>query len=55
MNHDNPDRVFHSIHDSFVNALNDHADVREIVPEFFYLPELFLNSNQINFGVRQDG
>jgi hypothetical protein len=55
MNHDNPDRVFHSLHESFVNALNDHSDVREIVPEFFYLPELFINANHINFGNRQDG
>jgi hypothetical protein len=43
MNHDNPDRIFHSLHESFLNALGDHSDVREIVPEFFYLPELYLN------------
>ena len=36
MNHDNPDRIFHSLQDSFLNALSDHSDVREILPEFFY-------------------
>ena len=54
MNHDNPDRIFHSLKESYQNALNDHADVREIITEFFFLPELFLNKNKINFGKRQD-
>ena len=54
MNTDNPDRIFHSVEESFTGALCDHSDVREIVPEFLYLPEIFVNSNQINFGRRQD-
>ncbi len=28
--------------------------MREISPEFFYLPELFINKNRIAFGRRQD-
>ena len=52
---DSPDRGFHSLHDSIHSALNDHADVRELIPEFFYCPELFINHNQINFGKKQDG
>jgi len=52
MNHDNPDRIFHSLQDSYLNALSDHSDVREILPEFFYQPELYLNLNKINFGKR---
>ena len=52
MNHDNPDRIFHSLQESFQNALRDHSDVREIIPEFFYLPELYLNSNHVDFGRR---
>jgi lysosomal-trafficking regulator len=52
---DSPDRGFHSVHDSLMSALNDHADVRELIPEFFYCPELFMNLNRINFGVKQDG
>jgi len=54
LNLDNPDRIFHSLHESYANALKDHSDVREIVPEFFYLPELFVNSNKVAFGRRQD-
>lgn len=54
MNHDNPDRIFHSMQNSYTNALKDFSDVREIMPEFFYLPEMYLNNNKINFGKRQD-
>jgi hypothetical protein len=42
---DHPDRVFTSIDYSFQNALNDFSDVRELIPEFYFLPEMFLNSN----------
>ena len=54
MNLDNPDRAFHSLQDSYINALKDFGDVREILPEFFFLPEMYLNSNQYNFGKRHD-
>ena len=54
LNHDDPDRVFHSLSDSYHNALKDFSDVREIMPEFFYLPEMYLNLNHIKFGRRQD-
>lgn len=52
---DNPDRVFCSLEESFYNALNDFSDVRELTPEHYYMPELFLNKNQVNFGTRQNG
>ena len=29
--------------------------MRELIPEFFCLPEMFMNSNDINFGYKQDG
>jgi hypothetical protein len=35
--------------------LTDHADVRELVPEFYFCPEMFMNLNKIKFGVKQDG
>jgi len=54
MHHDNPDRIFYSLEESYKNALNDHADVREIIGEFFYLPEMQINMNKIKFGKRQD-
>ena len=36
------------------SCLVDFNDFRELVPEFFYFPEIFLNMNQVNFGIRQD-
>lgn len=52
---DLPDRLFSSISDSFHSAIDDIADVREIIPEFFYLPEMFMNINSIEFGMTQSG
>jgi len=52
---DNPDRVFSSLEESFLNALTDFSDVRELTPEHYYLPEMFMNNNMVNFGVRQNG
>ena len=52
---DTPDRGFHSVQDSLNSALADTSDVRELIPEFYYCPELFLNLNKIKFGTKQDG
>jgi len=52
---DHPDRVFRSLQASFTNANTDFSDVRELIPEFFYLPEMYLNKNHCNFGTKQDG
>lgn len=29
--------------------------VQELIPEFYYLPEIFVNSNNYNLGVMDDG
>lgn len=29
------------------------TDVRELIPEFYYLPEFLLNQNKYDFGIRQ--
>jgi len=47
--------VFFSLDQSFVNALTDFSDVRELTPEFYFLPEMFVNHNRCNFGKKQDG
>ena len=52
---DLPDRLFHSIDDSYFSAIDDIADVRELIPEFFFLPEMLLNLNKIFFGKMQSG
>ena len=51
---DHPDRLFYSIEKAWSSASRDNmTDVRELIPEFYYLPEFFLNQNQYDFGTRQ--
>jgi hypothetical protein len=53
-NFDHPDRLFFSIAKAWESASRDNmTDVRELIPEFFYLPEFLTNSNGYNFGMRQ--
>ena len=54
-NLDHAERLFHSIPEAWKNVLHNPSDVKELVPEFFYLPEIFENINKIDLGVRQDG
>lgn len=51
---DDPNRLFFNIFKSFNSASTQKADVRELTPEFFYLPEMFVNQNNFNFGKRYD-
>ena len=51
---DHPDRLFYSIEQTWKSAARDNmTDVRELTPEFFYLPEFLTNLNAYNFGLRQ--
>jgi hypothetical protein len=52
--YDVADRLFYSVDHALESALNDISDVREIIPEFFFLPEMFQKHN-IKFGEMQDG
>ncbi|CAG8498804.1 10181_t:CDS:10 [Paraglomus occultum] len=52
---DHADRQFHSIAGAWDSCLNASGDVRELIPEFFYLPEFLTNHNNFDLGVRQDG
>ncbi|KAI8930272.1 hypothetical protein BC831DRAFT_502404 [Entophlyctis helioformis] len=53
---DHPDRLFHSIGGSWASASRlNTTDVRELIPEFFYLPEFLRNHNKFEFGVKQTG
>lgn len=52
---DDPNRIFQSIAHSYQHSLNDFSDVRELIPEFYCLPEMFVNSNFCNFGFKEDG
>ncbi|KAI3321630.1 beige/BEACH domain-containing protein [Xylariaceae sp. AK1471] len=53
-NFDHADRLFFSIEGSWKSASQDNgSDVRELIPEFFCLPEFLTNVNGYNFGSRQ--
>ncbi|CAG8541891.1 2926_t:CDS:10, partial [Racocetra persica] len=52
---DHADRQFYSIQDTWHSVNNASGDVRELIPEFFYLPEFLVNHNKFDLGVRQDG
>lgn len=53
---DHPDRLFHSISESWQSAsAKNMMDVKELIPEFFYLSDFLLNANRFIFGKRQDG
>uniref|UniRef100_A0A8C5GNI3 Neurobeachin n=1 Tax=Gouania willdenowi TaxID=441366 RepID=A0A8C5GNI3_GOUWI len=52
---DHPERSFSGIGCSWRNCQRDTADVKELIPEFYYLPEMFVNSNEYELGVREDG
>jgi len=50
------DRLFHNIGSSWKSASEENLqDVRELIPEFFYLPDFLTNTNHFDFGVTQKG
>ncbi|XP_076787562.1 WD repeat- and FYVE domain-containing protein 4 isoform X2 [Arvicanthis niloticus] len=50
------DRMFHSVKNAWESASKENmSDVRELTPEFFYLPEFLTNCNAVEFGCMQDG
>ena len=53
---DIPDRTFHDLEATWrLASSHSSTDVKELIPELFYLPELFLNQDSLNFGQRQGG
>jgi len=49
---DDPNRLFFSLESALYNIGSQKSDLRELIPEFYYLPEMFLNINCINFLAR---
>ena len=45
---DDPNRIFHSMVKTFESCMTLKDDVRELIPEFYYFPEMFKNSNNLN-------
>ncbi|CUM46590.1 uncharacterized protein AC631_02042 [Debaryomyces fabryi] len=53
---DHADRLFNSVEKAWNSASRDNTtDVRELTPEFFYLPEFLTNSSNFEFGTLQNG
>ncbi|XP_029127974.1 BEACH domain-containing protein C2 [Cajanus cajan] len=52
---DHADRMFSDISATWNGILEDMSDVKELVPELFYQPEVLTNENSIDFGTTQMG
>eukprot|EP00850_Spirogloea_muscicola_P006613 SM000031S11622 [mRNA] locus=s31:702958:718064:- [translate_table: standard] len=52
---DHADRLFSDVSATWDSVLTDMSDVKELVPECFYLPEMFGNVNNIDLGTTQKG
>ncbi|XP_068650842.1 BEACH domain-containing protein C2 [Aristolochia californica] len=52
---DHADRLFSDIGATWKGVTEDMSDVKELVPEMFYLPETLTNANSVDFGTTQLG
>ncbi|XP_047027781.1 neurobeachin isoform X2 [Helicoverpa zea] len=48
---DHPNRLFSSIAMSWKNCQRDTSDVKELIPELFFLPEMLVNSSGFRLGI----
>ncbi|AQK63727.1 hypothetical protein ZEAMMB73_Zm00001d013503 [Zea mays] len=47
---DHVDRLFQSMESAYINSLSNTSDVKELIPEFFYMCEFPENSNSYHIG-----
>ena len=52
---DEPDRLVYSVQKTFDSSTSLNTDLRELIPEFYYLPEIFINFNKLNMGKLENG
>lgn len=54
---DHADRLFNSIKDTWLSAAGkgNTSDVKELIPEFFYMPEFLENRFSLDLGEKQSG
>jgi len=50
-----PNRLFYSVQKTMINTITQKSDFKEMIPELYYFPELFTNSNELFFGKTVDG
>lgn len=51
---DRPDRQFSSIASAYRGCTTSTSDVKELTPEWYYMPDFLRNSNGLDLGERQD-
>ncbi len=49
------DRLFHHMGELWKGSTQSMGDVKELIPEFYYMDELFVNSSCLPLGTRQNG
>ena len=54
-NFDDPNRLFFSVEKTLRSSLHIKSDLREMIPELYYMIELFYNINNVFFGKTQEG
>ena len=54
-NFDDPNRLFFSVETALRSTLKIKSDLREMIPEFYYMLEIFYNKNNILFEKCSDG
>ncbi|KAL6972416.1 hypothetical protein U1Q18_046309 [Sarracenia purpurea var. burkii] len=54
---DHADRLFNSVQDTWLSAAGkgNTSDVKELIPEFFYMPEFLENRFNLDLGEKQSG
>ena len=51
---DDPDRLFISVQSSYKGSTTHKGDVRELIPEFYTIPEIYYNLNNFDMGIRRN-
>ena len=51
---DDPDRLFISVQSSYKGSTTHKGDVRELIPEFYSIPEIYYNINNYDMGIRRN-
>ena len=47
---DSSNRLFFSIKKTMENTLAQKSDLRELIPDMYYFPDLYFNKNECKFG-----
>ncbi|KAL4435814.1 hypothetical protein ABPG74_015782 [Tetrahymena malaccensis] len=50
---DHPDRLFFSVEQTWRSCNENSSDLKELIPEFFFLPDFLINKSELDFGDRQ--